>query len=242
MRTHRCQFSIQVLVVLLLAGAALDRASAAAPPQRLKRADSFLGIHFDFHAGPDCTEIGKNTTPRDDREHHRPGPSRLPPDRLQGPSRAVELSDQGRQPGARLRRRSAAALARGDRRARRGALHALLGRVGLRGHPPASRLGRGQRRRQDQRQRHLVLRPLRRPAADPATARTGRRLRRGRRVGRRRVLGLGAGLRRGGAARRSARPPAFRTCPASRAIRTGSSSCSSTARRSATTCATTSPR
>jgi hypothetical protein len=36
----------------------------AAPdsPQRLKRADSFLGVHFDFHAGPDCTEIGRNTT------------------------------------------------------------------------------------------------------------------------------------------------------------------------------------
>jgi lysophospholipase L1-like esterase len=31
-------------------------------PQRLKRADSFLGIHFDFHAGPDCNAIGKNTT------------------------------------------------------------------------------------------------------------------------------------------------------------------------------------
>jgi len=31
-------------------------------PPRLKRADSFLGIHYDFHAGPDCTEIGKNTT------------------------------------------------------------------------------------------------------------------------------------------------------------------------------------
>jgi hypothetical protein len=30
--------------------------------RRLKRADSFLGVHFDFHAGPDCTEIGKNTT------------------------------------------------------------------------------------------------------------------------------------------------------------------------------------
>ena len=36
--------------------------SAAQPPERLQRADSFLGIHFDFHAGPDCTEIGKNTT------------------------------------------------------------------------------------------------------------------------------------------------------------------------------------
>jgi len=29
-------------------------------PPRLKRADSFFGVHFDFHAGPDCIEIGKN--------------------------------------------------------------------------------------------------------------------------------------------------------------------------------------
>lgn len=42
------------------AGAAL---SAADSPPRLKRADSFLGIHFDFHAGPDCQEVGRNTTP-----------------------------------------------------------------------------------------------------------------------------------------------------------------------------------
>ena len=38
-------------------------AVAADQPARLRRADSFLGIHFDFHAGPDCTEVGKNTTP-----------------------------------------------------------------------------------------------------------------------------------------------------------------------------------
>ena len=31
-------------------------------PKRLKRAESFLGIHYDFHAGPDCNAIGKNTT------------------------------------------------------------------------------------------------------------------------------------------------------------------------------------
>jgi hypothetical protein len=37
-------------------------AGTAADPPRLKRSQSFLGIHFDFHAGPDCTEIGKNTT------------------------------------------------------------------------------------------------------------------------------------------------------------------------------------
>ena len=32
-------------------------------PPRLKRTDSFLGIHFDFHAGPDCKSVGSNTTP-----------------------------------------------------------------------------------------------------------------------------------------------------------------------------------
>lgn len=36
---------------------------AAETPSRLKRADSFLGVHFDFHAGPDCKEVGKRTTP-----------------------------------------------------------------------------------------------------------------------------------------------------------------------------------
>jgi hypothetical protein len=39
------------------------RTGSGAVPKRLKRADSFFGIHFDFHAGPDCNEIGKNTTP-----------------------------------------------------------------------------------------------------------------------------------------------------------------------------------
>jgi hypothetical protein len=43
--------------------AALAASSADGPqPKRLKRAESFLGIHFDFHAGTDCTEIGKNTS------------------------------------------------------------------------------------------------------------------------------------------------------------------------------------
>lgn len=31
--------------------------------RRLRREDSFLGVHFDFHAGPDCMEVGRNTTP-----------------------------------------------------------------------------------------------------------------------------------------------------------------------------------
>ncbi len=46
----------------LLATCVFASAFAAQPPPRLRRADSFLGIHFDFHAGPDCKEVGKNTT------------------------------------------------------------------------------------------------------------------------------------------------------------------------------------
>ncbi len=42
--------------------AAVRGAPAGPLPKRLKRADSFLGTHFDFHAGPDCNAIGKNTT------------------------------------------------------------------------------------------------------------------------------------------------------------------------------------
>ncbi len=33
-------------------------------PKRLRRAESFLGVHFDTHAGPDCKEVGKTVTPR----------------------------------------------------------------------------------------------------------------------------------------------------------------------------------
>lgn len=43
--------------------AALREPAATAMPKPLRRADSYFGIHFDFHAGPDCKEIGKNTTP-----------------------------------------------------------------------------------------------------------------------------------------------------------------------------------
>ncbi|MHC4741358.1 MAG: alpha-L-fucosidase, partial [Planctomycetota bacterium] len=34
-----------------------------ADPPRMKRADAFLGVHFDFHAGDDCTQVGRRTTP-----------------------------------------------------------------------------------------------------------------------------------------------------------------------------------
>ncbi|MCE5252269.1 hypothetical protein LLG96_18870 [bacterium] len=47
---------------VLFACSALFRADAQTP-ERLRRSESFLGVHFDFHAGYDCTEIGKNVTP-----------------------------------------------------------------------------------------------------------------------------------------------------------------------------------
>ena len=31
--------------------------------KRLRRSESFFGLHFDFHAGEDCKEVGKNVTP-----------------------------------------------------------------------------------------------------------------------------------------------------------------------------------
>jgi len=35
----------------------------AQQPHKLRRDESFLGIHFDFHAGADCNEVGIHTTP-----------------------------------------------------------------------------------------------------------------------------------------------------------------------------------
>lgn len=52
----------------LIAVAALGLYASVQPgwagdePARCKRADAFLGIHFDFHAGPDCKEVGSRTT------------------------------------------------------------------------------------------------------------------------------------------------------------------------------------
>ncbi len=64
MTLHSLLFRVTFAGLLVAFAAAPSRASdAGTPPPRLRRADSFLGIHFDFHAGPDCTEVGKNTTP-----------------------------------------------------------------------------------------------------------------------------------------------------------------------------------
>jgi hypothetical protein len=53
----------KLLPALALLGLFIATAAPAQSPQRLKRAESFLGIHFDFHAGADCTNVGANTTP-----------------------------------------------------------------------------------------------------------------------------------------------------------------------------------
>lgn len=52
-----------VLACSAQAGAAESGEVGSTAPKRLTRQQSFLGIHFDFHAGPDCNEIGRNTTP-----------------------------------------------------------------------------------------------------------------------------------------------------------------------------------
>lgn len=39
------------------------RSALRPAPRRLSRAESYFGLHFDFHAGADCKEVGKNTTP-----------------------------------------------------------------------------------------------------------------------------------------------------------------------------------
>ena len=52
----KLKFFIILSALLLCAGVVSGQ-------ERLRRDQSFLGIHFDFHAGPDCKEVGKNTTP-----------------------------------------------------------------------------------------------------------------------------------------------------------------------------------
>ena len=97
----RFDFRLHTDALLAAAVVALPLALSSAEAPRLKRADSFLGVHFDFHAGPDCTEIGKNTTPEMIEDVIDQGAPGLPANRLQRASRADQLPDQGGQPGAR---------------------------------------------------------------------------------------------------------------------------------------------
>ncbi|MBN1417750.1 MAG: hypothetical protein JXP34_03185 [Planctomycetes bacterium] len=54
---------LPVFLLLAAIAPAAGAADDAGPPARLRRAESFLGVHFDFHAGTDCTDIGKDLTP-----------------------------------------------------------------------------------------------------------------------------------------------------------------------------------
>lgn len=58
----RLSAGVRKVIGVAVAGAGMSAVMMAEPPTRLKRSESFLGVHFDFHAGPDCTEIGKSTT------------------------------------------------------------------------------------------------------------------------------------------------------------------------------------
>lgn len=51
----------QMQVLRTIRGA-LRGVGAASDGGRLRRSESYFGLHFDFHAGEDCTEIGKTTT------------------------------------------------------------------------------------------------------------------------------------------------------------------------------------
>ena len=53
--------NIQLLILLLLVSCVETQVQTE--PVCLRRDQSFFGIHFDFHAGADCKEVGKNTTP-----------------------------------------------------------------------------------------------------------------------------------------------------------------------------------
>lgn len=59
---HRMRSSPPIVLGIILV-CVLEQVSHAADPPRMKRADAFLGIHFDFHAGDDCDRVGARTTP-----------------------------------------------------------------------------------------------------------------------------------------------------------------------------------
>jgi hypothetical protein len=57
------QSSIGLTLACVCWCAAAASAADASPPQRLKRSESFLGLHLDFHATAEDREIGRRTTP-----------------------------------------------------------------------------------------------------------------------------------------------------------------------------------
>lgn len=61
-RGGRFMRAVAAAMLCLAAGVASVGAQDAKAPKRLRRADSFLGMHFDFHANQDDKAIGRNTT------------------------------------------------------------------------------------------------------------------------------------------------------------------------------------
>ncbi len=57
---HRRRWDTATLVLALFL--VCQASQADEEPARIKRADAFLGIHFDFHAGDDCDQVGARTT------------------------------------------------------------------------------------------------------------------------------------------------------------------------------------
>ena len=61
--TKKILFNVWHSSIILLLLMACTSSNKLNEPTRLRRDQSFFGIHFDFHAGSDCNEVGKNTTP-----------------------------------------------------------------------------------------------------------------------------------------------------------------------------------
>ncbi|MGE5313843.1 MAG: alpha-L-fucosidase [Acidobacteriota bacterium] len=53
---------IVIILVLLIVGTSALALEPHAKKTTLRRSSSFFGLHFDFHAGPDSKEIGRNVT------------------------------------------------------------------------------------------------------------------------------------------------------------------------------------
>ncbi len=51
---------MKYLLLLFFTCSVLTLSGQQQSPPRLDRAHSYFGLHFDFHAGPDCNEVGKN--------------------------------------------------------------------------------------------------------------------------------------------------------------------------------------
>ena len=59
---HRLPVLVAAMGLSLPAFTGVHAVAAESEPPRIKRADAFFGLHFDFHARETDTEIGKNTT------------------------------------------------------------------------------------------------------------------------------------------------------------------------------------